>query len=61
MSIDWNSIGEQEFNVLDPICGFWTDDGFTRDQHQAKNFTHAKLTPKELEAIETTSCMLMSA
>lgn len=61
MSINWQAIGDQKFNVLDRNFGFWADDGFVRDQHKAKVYTQAQLTEQELKTIEDTPCVLMSA
>lgn len=61
MTIDWNSVGEQPFNVFDHSFGFWTDDGFTRNQMGAKSYTQSALTPSERESIENGPCTLLSA
>jgi hypothetical protein len=61
MKIDWNQIGDQPFNVFDRNFGFWTDDGFTRHQLNAKRYTQEQLTHSEREAIETGPCTLVSA
>lgn len=61
MSINWQSVGNQKFNVLDQNFGFWANDGFVRDQHKAKVYTQDQLTEQELKTIEDTPCVLMSA
>lgn len=60
--IDWKQIGDQRFNVFDPICGFWTDEGsgFVKSQYKAKTYTQDQLTENEKRTIIDTKCILMS-
>lgn len=61
-SIDWEAVGNQRFNVYDPICGFWIDGGcgFVMSQYKAKTYTQDQLTEDERRAIIQTKCILMS-
>lgn len=61
-SIDWEAVGNQRFNVYDPLCGFWVDggNGFVRSQYKAKTYTQDQLTEEERRTIIETKCRLMS-
>lgn len=61
MAIDWESVGDKAFNVQDPHCGFWTEDGFTNDQHKAKTYTRSELIDEEKQVIINHGCRLLSA
>lgn len=61
-SIDWEAVGNQRFNVFDPLCGFWVDggNGFVNSQQKAKTYTQDQLTEDERRSIIQTKCILMS-
>lgn len=61
MSIDWNEIGNAEFNILDPLCGWWTEDGFTNNQHNAKTYTSSNLSDQQRAVISSHRCSIWSA
>lgn len=62
-SIDWEKVGDQKFNVFDPVCGFWTDEGsgFVNSQYKAKTYTQDQLTEDERKTLIDTRCILMSS
>lgn len=61
MSIDWNNIGDQAFNVFDHNFGFWAENGFVPNQASAKAYTQSQLTVSERDAIDRGNCTLLSA
>lgn len=62
-SIDWEQVGNQKFNIFDPVCGFWTDEGsgFVNSQYKAKTYTQDQLTEDERKTLIETKCILMSS
>lgn len=59
--INWDSIPDVAFNIKDPYCGWWTNDGFADSQHAAKDYRKSDLTVEERIAINKHKCSIWSA